>query len=145
VGERVEEGSKVTLTVSKGNVVRVPDVANLTEDEARKRLRDAGFEVQVELGRAVPADQAGRVIDQNPNANTQRTKGSRVTITITVEEEVEDPDPPTPTPTTGSPSTPPPDEDDDGGGGSGNGGGSGGGSGQGMPPAGFPPFRFPGE
>ncbi|MFF0719201.1 Stk1 family PASTA domain-containing Ser/Thr kinase [Verrucosispora sp. NA02020] len=143
VGERVEEGSKVTLTVSKGNVVRVPDVANLTEDEARKRLRDAGFEVRVELGREVPADQAGRVLDQNPNANTQRTKGSRVTITISVEEEVEDPDPPTPTPPTGSPSTPPPDEDD-GGGGNGNGGGSGGG-GQVMPSPGFPPFRFPGE
>ncbi|MGW0501776.1 Stk1 family PASTA domain-containing Ser/Thr kinase [Micromonospora sp. NPDC003241] len=135
-GERVEEGTKVTLTVSRGNVVRVPDVANLTEDEARKRLRDAGFEVRVQTGREVPADQAGRVLNQDPNANSQRTKGSRVTITISVEEEEEDPEPSQTPPTGTPPTTPPPDEDDDG-------GGSGGG--QVMPTPGFPPFRFPGE
>ncbi|MFI7077790.1 Stk1 family PASTA domain-containing Ser/Thr kinase [Micromonospora sp. NPDC049903] len=139
-GERVEEGTKVTLTVSRGNVVRVPDVANLTEDEARKRLRDAGFEVRVQTGRAVPADQAGRVLNQDPNANSQRTKGSRVTITISVEEEEEDPEPSQTPPTGTPPTTPPPDEDDDGGGSGGSGGG-----GQVMPTPGFPPFRFPGE
>ncbi|MER5457253.1 Stk1 family PASTA domain-containing Ser/Thr kinase [Micromonospora sp. NPDC002389] len=138
-GERVEEGTKVTLTVSRGNVVRVPDVANLTEDEARKRLRDAGFEVRVQTGRAVPADQAGRVLNQDPNANSQRTKGSRVTITISVEEEEEDPEPSQTPPTGTPPTTPPPDEDDDGG------GSGGGGGGQVMPTPGFPPFRFPGE
>ncbi|WP_431728184.1 Stk1 family PASTA domain-containing Ser/Thr kinase [Verrucosispora sp. TAA-831] len=137
-GEKVAEGTKVTLTVSRGNVVPVPNVEGLTEQAAKQALENAGFKVDVDQGREVPADQAGRVLDQSPNANSQRTKGSTVKIVVSVPE-VEDPDPPTPTPPTGSPSTPPPDEDDDGGGSGGSGGG------QVMPTSGFPPFRFPGE
>lgn len=46
----VDEGSTVTLTVSKGpdNRVNVPDVEYLTESEARKKLQNAGFKVNVE-------------------------------------------------------------------------------------------------
>ncbi|WP_433530790.1 Stk1 family PASTA domain-containing Ser/Thr kinase [Micromonospora sp. CA-263727] len=133
-GEKVAEGSKVTLTVSKGNVVPVPDVEGLTRAEAERALEQAGFTVRVNLGPEVPADQAGRVVDQNPNANTPRTKGSRVTITVSVEE-AEDPDPPTQTPPTGTPTTPPPD---------GEGGGSGGG-GQITPTPTLLPFRLSGQ
>ncbi|MFF5214052.1 Stk1 family PASTA domain-containing Ser/Thr kinase [Micromonospora sp. NPDC000442] len=118
-GEIVAEDTEVTLTVSKGNVVAVPSVVGLPEAEAKRTLERAGFKVEPELGDEVPADQAGRVIDQSPNANTERTKGSTVKIVVSVPEP-EDPDPPTQTPpTTGAPTTPPPDDDDDSGGGGG--------------------------
>lgn len=46
----VDEGATVTLTVSKGPDTRVtvPDVEYLTESEARKKLQNAGFKVNVE-------------------------------------------------------------------------------------------------
>ena len=46
----VDEGSTVTLTISIGpdNRVYVPDVEYLTESEARKKLQNAGFKVNVE-------------------------------------------------------------------------------------------------
>ncbi|GIJ79858.1 serine/threonine protein kinase [Micromonospora phaseoli] len=135
-GEKVAEGSTVTLTVSRGNVVPVPSVVGQTEAEAKRTLAGAGFKSRVEDGPEVSADQAGRVVDQSPNANTPRTKGETVTIVVSVEkEEEEEPDPPTPTPPTGTPTTPPPDDDDDGGGGSGGGD---------VLPT-FPPFRLSGE
>ncbi|MBX7269827.1 Stk1 family PASTA domain-containing Ser/Thr kinase [Micromonospora sp. Llam7] len=114
-GEKVAEGSEVTLTVSRGNVVAVPDVEGLTEADAKRQLDSAGFEAVVEIGPEVPANEAGRVVDQNPNADTPRTKGSKVTIVVSVEEPEEEPDPSTQTPPpTGDPTTPPPDGDDDG-------------------------------
>ncbi|NGM14826.1 Stk1 family PASTA domain-containing Ser/Thr kinase [Verrucosispora sioxanthis] len=116
-GEKVAEGTEITLTVSRGNVVAVPSVVGLPQAEAKRTLERAGFEVDTELGPEVPADQAGRVVDQSPNANAERTKGSTVKIIVSVPEP-EDPDPPTQTPpTTGAPTTPPPDDDDEGGGG----------------------------
>ncbi len=114
-GEKVAEGTEITLTVSRGNVVAVPSVVGLPQAEAKRTLERAGFEVDTELGPEVPADQAGRVVDQSPNANAERTKGSTVKIIVSVPEP-EDPDPPTQTPpTTGAPTTPPPDDDDEGG------------------------------
>ena len=133
-GETVAENTEITLTVSKGNVVRVPNVENLTEADAKRELENAGFEWNVEIGDEVPADRAGRVTDQNPNAGSQRTKGTKVTIFVSVPEP-EDDDPPTSAPPTGDPTTPPPDDD--------GGGGSGGGDGELLPI--FPPFRLPGE
>ncbi|TCB93537.1 Stk1 family PASTA domain-containing Ser/Thr kinase [Micromonospora zingiberis] len=115
-GTKVAEGTEVTLTVSRGNVVRVPNVKDRTQAEAIRELESAGFVPEVEIGPEVPADRAGRVTDQNPNAGSQRTKGSKVKIFVSVEEP-EDPDPPTPTPPTPDPTTPPPDGDGGGGGG----------------------------
>ncbi|GIJ08637.1 Stk1 family PASTA domain-containing Ser/Thr kinase [Micromonospora andamanensis] len=120
-GEKVAEGTEVILTVSRGNVVAVPSVVGLPQAEAKRTLERAGFEVDTDLGPEVPADQAGRVVDQSPNANTERTKGSTVKIIVSVEEP-EDPDPPSQSPPTSAPpTTPPPDGDDDGGGGDGGG------------------------
>ncbi|GIJ38876.1 Stk1 family PASTA domain-containing Ser/Thr kinase [Micromonospora andamanensis] len=120
-GEKVAEGTTVTLTVSRGNVVAVPSVVGLPQAEATRTLERAGFKVDPELGPERPADEAGRVVDQSPNANTERTKGSTVKIIVSVEEP-EDPDPPSQSPPTSAPpTTPPPDGDDDGRGGDGGG------------------------
>ncbi|MGS2614067.1 Stk1 family PASTA domain-containing Ser/Thr kinase [Micromonospora sp. LZ34] len=100
-GQRVPEGTKVTLTVSKGNVREVPDVEGLSREEATRALTNAGFKVNVDEGDEVPAAEAGRVQSQNPKARSNLARGKTVTIVVSVPEVV-DPTPTgsvTPTPT----------------------------------------------
>ncbi|MEV0809293.1 Stk1 family PASTA domain-containing Ser/Thr kinase [Micromonospora sp. NPDC050200] len=116
-GQLVPEGTEVTLTVSKGNVRQVPDVVGLSQAEATRSLQNAGFKVDVELGREVPADEAGKVVSQDPKGDSKKTRGSTVTIVVSVPEASQEPTPPTGTPTSPPPSTgnggglfpPPPD------------------------------------
>jgi beta-lactam-binding protein with PASTA domain/predicted Ser/Thr protein kinase len=83
-GERVPVGSTVTLTVSAGGIVSVPDVTGDSVDVARGRLRQAGFEVQVEESSRLPTsvDQIGTVESQDPAGGTQRPVNSTVTIFV---------------------------------------------------------------
>ena len=59
VGESVAEGTKVTLTVSKGNVREVPDVVGLSQDDATRSSRTAASMSIVQDGPEVPADRGG--------------------------------------------------------------------------------------
>ncbi|MEV0154119.1 Stk1 family PASTA domain-containing Ser/Thr kinase [Micromonospora sp. NPDC050686] len=101
-GSTVTEGREVTVEVSKGNIVKVPDVVGLTEEQAKRRLREAGFtNIDVELGKNVPADQAGKVTEQSPDANDRKTVNTRITITVSQPEPTTEPtatDEPTGTP-----------------------------------------------
>jgi beta-lactam-binding protein with PASTA domain len=81
-GADVEEGSRVTITVSiKRREVSVPAVVGLSESSARSRLTARGFDVQV---RRVDAegDDIGTVIRQSPSAGSDRREGSTVTIYV---------------------------------------------------------------
>jgi eukaryotic-like serine/threonine-protein kinase len=80
-GDEVECESVVTLLVSKGaNLVPVPDVVGLTEDEAETQLEDAGFIVNVEPENSdLPA---GEVFEQDPAAGSELRKGAEVAITV---------------------------------------------------------------
>jgi serine/threonine-protein kinase len=82
-GSVVDEGSNVTITVSKGpKKVAVPDVTGLDRDEARATLRDAGFSVRVvERESDQPED---TVIRQSPPDGSKATEGSQVTIFVAV-------------------------------------------------------------
>ena len=93
-GEQVDKGDAVDLTVAKPTPI--PDVVDLTEEEAQAELEDAGFEVRVEDEAITdPADE-GIVLDQSPAAGEERRQGSRVTIVVgRVAAET-----PTPSPTT---------------------------------------------
>jgi eukaryotic-like serine/threonine-protein kinase len=96
-GQSLNEGANVTVEVSKGNRVEVPNVVGLTESEAVAVLKNNGFNVAKKKGEI--SDEPGRVVDQTPNAKQKANKGSTVTIVITQ---------PEPTPTdSGSPSAPP--------------------------------------
>ncbi|MEE6311121.1 Stk1 family PASTA domain-containing Ser/Thr kinase [Plantactinospora veratri] len=110
-GRKVAKGSTVTVSVSRGNVVEVPRVLGLQEDEAREQLDKAGFNVRVVDGEPVPPAEAGEVTKQNPSAGEKKPTGTTVTITVSVAEE-DEPVPPTPT-------TPTPTGPGDGGGGGG--------------------------
>ena len=79
-GDSAAKGSTVTLTVSKGpQLVNVPDVTGLDEQDATKKLTDAGFKVQV-----VKLNPFGNptVHIESPNGDQQAAKGSTVTITL---------------------------------------------------------------
>jgi eukaryotic-like serine/threonine-protein kinase len=81
-GDKAEEGSTVTLSVSSGPaIVAVPDVTGLAEEEARKRLENAGFPVTVQqqFSKTVPR---GEAIGTEPAAGTQFSTGQPVTLLI---------------------------------------------------------------
>ncbi|MFC4497501.1 Stk1 family PASTA domain-containing Ser/Thr kinase [Streptomyces ovatisporus] len=70
------EGDTVTITISKGpDLVEVPDVEDLGKDKARRKLKDAGFEVTVR--RLFIGD---KVFNQSPDAGEEAPRGSRVTL-----------------------------------------------------------------
>jgi serine/threonine-protein kinase len=78
-GERVEEGSIVTLTVSKGvEMGTVPDVVNLKEAEARQAIIDAGFEPDLLPPKFSSEVPHGRIISQSPKAGEELELGSKV-------------------------------------------------------------------
>ena len=81
-GGKAEEGSTITLSVSSGPaIVSVPPVANLTEEEARKRLENAGFQVVV-IERFSETVTRGLVIGTEPAAGTQTSTAQPVTLLV---------------------------------------------------------------
>ena len=76
------EGIKVELSVSTGMVFApVPDVVNLDYREAKNRLQQAGFIVDIEnaTSNSVTKDY---VISTSPGANEQLSSGSTVYVTV---------------------------------------------------------------
>ena len=82
-GEEAAVGSTVSLVISEGpSSQTVPDVRNLTEDDAEAELESRGFEVQVEDQPTPDPTRDGRVISQNPAPGVQVAPGSTVTIVV---------------------------------------------------------------
>jgi serine/threonine-protein kinase len=96
-GEQVDRDSAVDLVVAAPTLV--PDVVDLTEEEARGELEDAGFEVRVQEQAVTDPEQDGIVIEQSPAADEQRRQGSRVTIVVGSVAATTPTPTPTPTPT----------------------------------------------
>jgi serine/threonine protein kinase/beta-lactam-binding protein with PASTA domain len=113
-GESVDPGTKITVKISKGNQVLMPDVVNQSLEAATATLQQAGeFEVS---SKTVQQDGTpGTVVSQNPPANKTVTRGSKVVLEVIG-------DNPDPNPT----DTPDPNNSNPPGGGGGNGGGPGG-------------------
>ncbi|MGH2981417.1 MAG: PASTA domain-containing protein, partial [Solirubrobacterales bacterium] len=82
-GNRVEEGSTVTIVVSKGQAqVSVPNVIGQTRSSAVQALRSRGFTVTVTEQEVEVEQQDGRVIDQSPSPGSSAAEGSAVTIFV---------------------------------------------------------------
>jgi len=60
---------------------RVPDVIGLRENDARNQLGAAGFDIEVDY-RTDDTTRAGRVLEQDPNADQYVAPGSTVTIVV---------------------------------------------------------------
>jgi eukaryotic-like serine/threonine-protein kinase len=81
-GEKAEEGSTVTLSVSAGpGQGTVPDVVDQPEDEAISELEDAGFRVKSERETSSDIGE-GNVIRTAPSAGIRAKRGSIVTIVV---------------------------------------------------------------
>jgi serine/threonine-protein kinase len=80
-GSRLDEGSAVTLAVSKGGKpVTVPDVVGTTSSEATSTLQTAGLKVNLVQ---VPSDEApGTVVAQSPAAGKQAQSGGTVRLNV---------------------------------------------------------------
>jgi eukaryotic-like serine/threonine-protein kinase len=83
-GQLLGEGSTVTLFVSNGKVVKVPDVVGLTQGDAEAELRGAGFKASVTTRTVTAPEQDGSVLSQSPRAGKKRAKGETVTIVVGV-------------------------------------------------------------
>lgn len=83
-GSEVEVGSEVTLSVSAGNIVTVPDVVGDSEQSAQGALSQAGFQVSVQASDQAPSepDQVGTVQSQSPGGDETAERGSTVTIFV---------------------------------------------------------------
>ena len=75
-------GSTVGLVVSSGTPTgEVPDVVNLPEADATRRLEAEGFEVEVDREESASVEK-GRVIRSDPEAGSNAELGSTVTIVV---------------------------------------------------------------
>jgi len=80
-GQQAPANQAITLVMSSGpGQVGVPNVEGLTEDNARAQLQ--GFEVKTRDQNTNDPNQDGRVLSQNPPANSQVDQGATVTLVI---------------------------------------------------------------
>ena len=75
-------GAVISLKVSRGNGVTVPDVSGMTRDDAENTLRSAGFKVDRNEQDVLDPTQDGIVVGQSPAGGSAAKSGDRVTITI---------------------------------------------------------------
>ena len=88
-GSHQEKGTKVNLVVSQGvEQVSVPDLSNMTANEARSALQTVGL--KYEAGAAEHSDKVAEnhVLRQSPAAGQQVDKGSTVTYYLSAGEEL---------------------------------------------------------
>ncbi|MGW0546267.1 Stk1 family PASTA domain-containing Ser/Thr kinase [Streptomyces altiplanensis] len=77
-GDRLAEGDTVTLTVSKGpRMVSVPDVVGDDVDDAKRTLREAGFEVKVDRPFLSFSD---KIASQSVGEGGKAPEGSTITL-----------------------------------------------------------------
>ncbi|MBT1163107.1 Stk1 family PASTA domain-containing Ser/Thr kinase [Bifidobacterium felsineum] len=83
-GSKVAKGSKVTVWFSAGpQSVSVPDVKNMSQEEARTELESAGFKVSSTVKTEDSADiEKDKVTRTDPAAGAPTAKGSTITIYV---------------------------------------------------------------
>jgi serine/threonine-protein kinase len=80
-GVQLDEGERVEIEVSSGlTQVAVPDVRDLREAAAVRRLEQAGFEVEIQ--RVFAAAPQRTVVDQEPRGGAQAARGSTVALKV---------------------------------------------------------------
>lgn len=78
----VKEGSTISVVVSLGqNLVKVPKVTGLTQEDAKKQLEDLGLIVNVEETYSSKVE-AGYVIEQSVKENEEIDAGESITIKV---------------------------------------------------------------
>ncbi|MHC9292518.1 Stk1 family PASTA domain-containing Ser/Thr kinase [Mycobacterium sp. LTG2003] len=79
----VSAGDEITINVSTGpQQVQVPDVKDLSPQQARQKLKEAGFEKTRESPSPSTPEQKGRVLATNPPANQLAAVTNEITIVV---------------------------------------------------------------
>jgi len=79
----VDEGSTVKLTVSRGNLRKLPLVVGQTEQAARSQLSNSGFKnVTVVRRDADDPSQVGKVVGQDPESGILDPKNTSVQLIV---------------------------------------------------------------
>lgn len=82
-GSNVQEGTKVTIYVSKGeDTVNVPGLVGLTQADAQTRLSTYGLNVGTVTQQKSNDYAAGLVISQDPAENTEVAKGTYINFVV---------------------------------------------------------------
>jgi serine/threonine protein kinase len=95
-GNTVAEGTTVTLTVSKADLVIVPDLTGRTVAEAQAVLNSLGFSNVVVVQQNSTTVSSGRVLATDPAAGTSAVQSARVTVFVAT---FQSPTSPSPSPT----------------------------------------------
>ncbi|MBI0294273.1 Stk1 family PASTA domain-containing Ser/Thr kinase [Streptomyces sp. PRKS01-29] len=72
----------VSIVVSKGRPVDIPDVVGDAVEEARSTLEDEGFKVKIADRQVFSEEDKGSVAEQSPSADGEGAKGDTVTLTV---------------------------------------------------------------
>ncbi|MPZ51490.1 MAG: Stk1 family PASTA domain-containing Ser/Thr kinase [Acidimicrobiia bacterium] len=82
-GETVSRGDEVVLFVSEGEeLVPVPSVTGLSEDDARERLESDGFDVDTTLVETDDESEDGLVLEQSIDQGEEVPSGTEITLSI---------------------------------------------------------------
>jgi len=83
-GIQVEARSTVTLTVSRGNQLQMPDLQGLTQQQAQRALSDLGWNGQLAIRRIPVGDESliGRVIGQDVPPGSTFARDQTITVDI---------------------------------------------------------------
>ena len=80
-GQQVDPNTTITVTISRGNLVLVPNVVGKTQEDAIQALQAVGLNANVQEGD--PSPNPGFVQSQNPAEGKKLAKGKSVTIVVT--------------------------------------------------------------
>ena len=84
-GTMVSEGTKVTIVVSQGTqFVKVPDLKNMTEKEARKALEDLGLQVGTVSTEYSDTVEEGKVVRQSELAGKDALSGTKIDFWVSM-------------------------------------------------------------
>jgi eukaryotic-like serine/threonine-protein kinase len=81
---KVDKGATITLKVSKGNQIEMPDLVNLDQKAAENKLKSLGWNGSFNVQKESTTDPTKRdqVLSQQPPKGTAITKGTAVTVTV---------------------------------------------------------------
>ncbi|MGI9064367.1 MAG: Stk1 family PASTA domain-containing Ser/Thr kinase [Pseudonocardiaceae bacterium] len=88
-GTQVEAGATVTLSVSRGNQLEMPDLSGLTQQQAQQRLTGLGWTGQLQVRGVVTDDSAelGRVVNQDVPPGSPFQADQTITIDLGTDED----------------------------------------------------------
>ncbi|MFH0176832.1 Stk1 family PASTA domain-containing Ser/Thr kinase [Streptomyces cacaoi] len=81
-GTKRRAGTAVSIVVSKGSPIAVPDVTGDAVDDARAELEEAGLKVKVATTQVNSEFDKGRVATQTPEEGSEAAEGDTVTLTL---------------------------------------------------------------